>query len=338
MLHLLALTCLASTQTDAIKVRLVVDEPKQAIAILEKRSQGIPIADKDWTILFETEGYRRLKDRELGMKRAFTEETFKTFMLSDRALTSLAAWKATLAKWQGMDLAAQGQRALDYLPKGCKLTASVYFLIKPAKNTFVWEVSTNPAIMAYLDPEMSFTDLEMTIAHEFHHIGYGSKCPSPEYNKWFESLSPRHQTALTWLRALGEGFAVLAAAGGPTGVPYADSAADVKEAWSAGMGSISADSEAIQKFFTNILDGALTEEQITQQAIKFYGITGPWYTVGYSIATTIERAEGRAKLLECYMDPRLLLPTYNRAATKMNKGGAKLPIWPEDLSRRMMGN
>ncbi|HVT13117.1 MAG TPA: hypothetical protein VHE55_12710 [Fimbriimonadaceae bacterium] len=42
----------------------------------------------------------------------------------------------------------------------------------------------------------------------------------------------------------------------------------------------------------------------------------------------IEAADGRGKLIECYRDPRLLLPTYNEAADKLGKN---LPRWSPDL-------
>ncbi|MEA2553798.1 MAG: hypothetical protein QOJ65_1974 [Fimbriimonadaceae bacterium] len=316
---------------EAIKVRLVTDEPEVALQILAKRAKGQQISGDDWGVLFQTEGYRRLKDRELGMKRSFTEEDFQKFILSDDLLKERPALEQTLSSWKRVDISKAAEKSLTYLPAGSQVGASVYFLIKLRKNSFVWDTEKNPAVMLYLDPQQDPRDLEMTIAHEFHHIGYESRSPSAEYKSWFETQSSQRKVALTWLRAFGEGFAVLASAGSVEAEPYAYSTQEVKEAWSKGMAHTREDVELLTRFFNEILESKLTEEQAQTRAMDFYGMVGPWYTVGYTMAASIERAFGRGKLLACYQDPRLLLRTYNEAAQKLGD----LPIWPKDLVRRL---
>lgn len=52
------------------------------------------------------------------------------------------------------------------------------------------------------------------------------------------------------------------------------------------------------------------------------------------MAVTVERRYGREALIECMLDFRTLLATYNQAAGEQNaRGGAKLPIWSPELLR-----
>ncbi len=92
----------------------------------------------------------------------------------------------------------------------------------------------------------------------------------------------------------------------------------------------------MEKFFLDVIDGRLkTEDEISERGFSFFGIQGPWYTVGYGMAVVIEKREGRAKLIECMSDPRRLLATYNRVAAELNaKEKQQLALFsPELLSR-----
>jgi len=323
---------------DAIHVRLLTDEPEVALQILQQRADGKHIADADWSKLFNTEGYKRLKDREIGMAKMFpgrdpfTDEAFKTFMLSDDLLKRRASLQDTLDQWKKIDVASCARISLSYLPKGSSISATVCYLIKPKPNSFVWGSDTNdPAVMLYLDPNAPREDMAMTIAHEFHHIGYESTCPSKEYKEWYAKQPKSVQISQTWLRAFGEGFAVLASAGSVDAEPYEFSRKEVKDAWKVGIANNADNMKKLEAFFEDVLDKKLSEDQASAKASEFYGMVGPWYTTGWVMATTIERAFGRDKLLACYLDPRLLLPTYNDAAKQVGD----LPIWPDDLVKRM---
>lgn len=314
------------------KVNLVTDEAEAVLAILKREETGIPVMDSDWKHLFATDGYKRLKARELGMKQKFENRDFQAFVQSKELIARRRDLEEALAKWEKADVTGCQARALAYLPKGADITAKVYILIKPRKNSFVWEIDKDPAIMLYLDPDRSEEAFADTIAHEMHHIGYGRSCPSPEFNKWLESKPKTIQTAYMWLGAFGEGFAVLAAAGGPGPDPQAWAQGDVRADWAKGMAHQPEQFREVEAFFLSVCEGKTTGEQVLDKAREFYGIVGPWYTVGYTIATTIEAADGRDKLIECYRDPRLLLPTYNAAVDRLGKN---LPRWSPELLKAL---
>ena len=66
--------------------------------------------------------------------------------------------------------------------------------------------------------------------------------------------------------------------------------------------------------FEDILGGRLDAKHARAHAMEFFGVQGPWYTVGYRMAATVEKRYGRAALLRCMEDPRMLLATWNRVA------------------------
>jgi hypothetical protein len=198
-----------------LDVRLVTDEPEAVLAILAKKKANETITTADWTRVFSSEGYTRLKKRELSMQRPFEDAEFQKFVLSDELGQRAAALENTLAKWKRADVTRSAELALAYLPAGAHIRAKIYPAIKPRDNSFVFEVKTDPAIFLYLDPAVPEKKFENTLAHELHHIGYGTSCPSAETRAAVEKLSEPQQIVLRWISAFGEGYAMLAAAGGP---------------------------------------------------------------------------------------------------------------------------
>lgn len=91
------------------------------------------------------------------------------------------------------------------------MKSSVYPVIKPKTNSFVFETDTNPAIFLYLDPEQSQSEFENIVAHESHHIGFSDA--NKRYEERIKSLPENARKAAEWMGAFGEGLAVLAAAG-----------------------------------------------------------------------------------------------------------------------------
>jgi hypothetical protein len=176
---------------------------------------------------------------------------------------------------------------------------------------------------------------ENTVAHELHHVGYGSV--AEELESIIAALPPKIRPAVEWMGAFGEGLAMLAAAGDPETHPHAVSPAEERARWDRDMTNVNQDLRKLEEFFLDIVDGHLTaEEDVRPRAFSFFGEQGPWYTVGYKMGVIVERHYGRATLVACMLDPRLLLAHYNAAASELNaQGGERLALWSLRLLERI---
>lgn len=315
-----------------VNLHLVTDEAEAVLAILAKKKLNSAITEEDWRTLFASEGYVRLKRREASFKRDFTDEDFKAFVLSDKLAQQGPVLAETLAAWKRAILDAAAKRALAYLPADAHIQAKIYPVIKPRENSFVFEVNTDPAIFLFLNPATTKQQFENTIAHEFHHIGYSTSCPRKDVAADIAQRPKNVQQLMQWMSAFGEGFAMLAAAGGPNIHPHRFSKPEDRDRWDRDVANYPNDLKKVEQFFLDILAGKLSEDEKQKIGFSFFGVQGPWYTVGWKMATLIEKTFGRAKLLECMCDQRKLLATYNLAATRNNqKKGEPLPLWSEVL-------
>jgi hypothetical protein len=323
------------TATDRIQLRLNTDESEAVLAILDKHAAGTAVTDSDWRRLFATEPYLRLKQREAAMHRDFTNDIFKKFVLSPELAAKASTLGHTLDDWREADLVASARRALAYLPKQASIKAKVFPVIKPGTNSFVFDTTTDPAIFLYLDPEESGAKFENTVAHELHHIGLASVASLTEEKQ--KDLPPNVKPAVKWMGAFGEGFAMLAAAGGLDIDPHAASSPKEHARWEHDLANFNQDVASLEQFFLDIVDQRLTQKgDIDGKAYSFFGEQGPWYTVGYRMAVVVEKHSGRKRLIECMLDPRELLASYNRAATEINHGGKeKLALWSPDLMQKI---
>jgi hypothetical protein len=326
---LFALTCQAQTiSSSQVNVNLVTDEADAVLAILAKKRASQSLTDADWQRLFTSEGYVRLKKREAAMQRAFTDDEFKAFVLSDKLSANAQSLAETLKQWKQASMTGAAGRALAYLPKDAHIRAKIYPVIKPRENTFVFEVNTDPAIFFYLDPKLTKEQFENTLAHELHHIGYGSSCPAKQVTDEISKLPPNVQNMMQWVGGFGEGFAMLAAAGGPDIHPHKFSSTEDRARWDRDMANFNADLKKVEVFFLKLLDNKLSEDERQTTGFSFFGIQGPWYTVGWKMSVLIEKTYGRARLIECICDQRKLLPTYNQAAAKYNRTAREpLALW-----------
>ena len=303
-----------------VQTHLISDEADAVLAILAKRAAQQSVTDADWNRVFTSEGYVRLKKREHSMKREFEDDAFKTFVMSDELLAKRETLARAVEDWRKADLTAAANRALAYLPPNATIHAKIYPVIKPAHNSFVFEVDTDPAIFKYVDDEPRAA-FEQTMSHEMHHVGYGTACP-PKGVELGE---------MKWLGAFGEGFATLAAAGGPQNDPMKNGdRPGLEQAWRDGMARYNEDFVTLQSFFLDVASGKLKGDAVNTRAFEFFGLLGPWYTVGYKMAVTIEQAFGRDALINAMCDQRTLMSTYNAA---VDKTGSKLPKWDERLTK-----
>ena len=323
---------LASAQTSPLNVRLVTDEAEAVLAILAKRKVNQPVTDEDWQRVFQSEGYTRLKQREAAVQRSFDDADFKTFVLSEPLAERAPALEQTFEKWKRADITRAARLALDYLPTGAHIKAKIYPVIKPRENSFVFDTKNDPAIFLYLDPNKSREQFENMLAHELHHIGYAGSCPAKQVAEELDKLPANVKKALTWTSAFGEGFAMLAAAGGPDVHPHAVNPPEDRMRWDKDVANFNDDLKKVEKFLSEVLEGKLTDEQIQQTGFSFFGTQGPWYTVGWKMSVMIEKSYGRARLIECFCDQRKLFSTYNQAAEKHNRNSLEpVALWSKSL-------
>lgn len=325
--------CLAGTRNpSAVEVSIVADEAEAVLAVLAKKRAGQTITDADWRRVFASEGYTRLKRREQAMRRSFEDEDFKTFVLSEQLAAQSQTLAATLERWRRADPARAAKLALAYLPEGARIRAKIYPVVKPRPNSFVFDIDTDPAIFLYLDPSVSEAEFENRLAHELHHIGYGTVCPTARTREEMARLPKNVQTALTYMRAFGEGFAMLAAAGGPDIHPHQVGDANERARWDADVANFDSDLRKVEKFFLDVLANRLSDEQISATVAPFYGEQGAWYTVGWKMSVVIEKTLGRPALIAAMCDPRELIATYNRAAAQYNRNSLPpLALWSPSL-------
>lgn len=329
---------LSLAAVDRVQLTLDTSEADEVLAILALRNQGKPVADSEWQKLFATAPYQRLKQREKAIgesfhdpTRAFTDDDFKRFVLSDDLLPRAAALSSTLDRWKKADLREDAGRVLTYLPADATLRAKVYPVIKPQSNSFVWDLSSDPTIFLYLDPEVSREKFENNVTHELHHIGLGSV--GPIYDGKIAALHEPAHTAADGMGAFGEGMAMLAAAGGPDVDPHAASSPQEHARWEHDMAGFNDDLQTVNRFFLDILSAKFaSRDAMEEKGGSFFGVQGPWYTVGYKMSVMVEKRFGRQALIATMLDPRCLLVLYNRAAAEQNAAGKPpLPLWSADV-------
>jgi len=304
-----------------VQLHIQPDEANAVLAILDERAAKRPIREKDWSALFATEGYVRLQQREHSMKRKFENEDFKAFAMSDELLARRTELHRVIDTWSHADLNGAAKRALAYLPPNAKISATVYPVIKPAKNSFVFEGN---AIFMYVENQSRET-FETIVAHELHHIGYDSACPESS-----EDLPANLKTLRNWLGAFGEGYATLAAGGDRD--PEREMKPEVHKAFQDGVRDFGKNFREVETFYLDVLDGRLTGDAARDRGFEFFGLVGPWYTVGWKMCVVIEKTLGRNALISAFCDLRALLGTYDRAAAIWRqRTGEALPTWDPRL-------
>lgn len=318
---LLSSAGIVNAQKPRLDVRLETDEADAVLALV---ARGARARDADWQRLFESEGYRRLKQREAAMNRAFTDSSFRAFVMDTALARRAPRLRQALAAWRSVSMDAAAELAFRYLPDSARIRATIYPSIKPKTNTFVFEPRTNPAIFFYLDPDITPDQFRTTLAHELHHLGVGSVCGSND------ALPVVQQ----WMGGFAEGRAVLAAAGDPAAHPHVHSNPAERAIWDRDFRKVPQDMQRLEQFYTDLMDGKLTEQQQNERGFQFVATDsvpqGAFYTVGYFMARAVEQALGRERLVASLCDPVMFVEDYNRAARSRD-----LPRWSDAFLQRL---
>jgi hypothetical protein len=119
---------------------------------LAKKAAGQAVSEDDWQRLFATEPYIRLKKREASMKRDFTNDDFKKFVLSPELAAKAESLRHTLDDWKKADLNASAARLLTYLPEQATIRAKVFPMIKPRTQQLCLRYRDRPGHFSLLRP------------------------------------------------------------------------------------------------------------------------------------------------------------------------------------------
>lgn len=323
----------AQRSSPAIEVAFVTDEADAALAIVRVESAHRAPVPAQWDALFQSHGYQHLKEREAAMGRTFTDSAFADFVRSDSLVRRFPALAGALPRLEKSSVSAAARTALAYLPAATPLRARLYLEIKPFTNSFVFTGRDSvPSIFLYVRTDETRAQLENTLAHEMHHIGTNAACrnaPTADSTR----TTPAERTMLEYLTAFGEGRAMLAAAGGPDVHPHAEDPDSIRRRWDRDVARAPLDMSELSAFVGDVIAGRITSaDSVRHRGNSYFGVQGPWYTLGWLMASTVEREFGRPALVGTICTPVAFLSQYDRAATHFNATRhTTLPVWPSAL-------
>ena len=78
------------------------------------------------------------------------------------------------------------------------------------------------------------------------------------------------------------------------------------------------------------------EDSVTARARSYFGVQGPWYTVGWKMAATSVEEFGRDRFIAVMCSPGAFLRLYNEAAERReSRTGEKLARWTAELLQQL---
>ena len=301
-----------------MSIDLVLDQIKTTINILNKNDKDENITNDDWNSLFTTKGYQMLKQRGKDMDNNFADSGFKEFLLDEETSSYLENYKNSLNRFLDIDLDYLILKTKKYLPQSAEINTAIIPVIKPDPNSFVHSINNRLLLFIYLEPNISKDKLENKLIHEFHHIGLDDIYNKSDYSHLIDSA----QKMIEWTNAFGEGFAMLAAAGGIDKHPN-NFSEESKKLWDKNMKNFNTDFKKIENFRLNILyDNFHNDKEIYNKGFEIMvnnGGQGSWYTVGYKVAKVIEKTANRKVLIDCMDDLTKLYTVYNELVLEYNK-------------------
>jgi hypothetical protein len=325
---------MVQAQTAGVAIRLVHDEADASLVIVQRHERRQQVGNLEWRALFTSAGYRALAARDSTFGVLRDDSAFARFLLRD----SLAARVGELAQrvhdMEELDVTRPARQALSYAPANARIDATIFPVVKPQPNSFVFGPDTAPQLFLFVNVDETPTHFVNRLTHELHHVALNTACandPAP-------SLPQPVHALVRNLGAFGEGLAMLAAAGSPDVDANSASDAATRARWDADVRDYPRQFAAIEDFVRAVVDGHITtRDSVRAVAQTLYGAQGPWYVVGWKMAATIERQLGRPALIAAMCDPRILMATFNRAAARANASGDSLPTWNENLLNALAG-
>jgi hypothetical protein len=319
----------------AARVHVTIDgsEAEAALAVIAEHAQLNVVDTSSLQRLFGSRGYRSLVARDSTFHVPRDDAGFVRWLIGDSLAVRRDALAQEVDAMRRIDPSRVARQALDYAPPSARITATVFPVIKPQPNSFVFGPDSAPQIFLFVNIDETPTHFLKRVTHELHHIALNSACPADVDS----SLPEPVHSLVQDLDAFGEGLAMLAATGSPAVDASAESDPATRRRWDANVANFANDLATIQRLIGDVVEHRITApDSVHAIASGLYGAQGPWYTVGWKMAATVEEELGRYRLIAAMCDPRRLLMAYNEAAERRrSRTGERLAKWDPILLQRL---
>ena len=310
------------------RIQLHVDprEAEAALSIAGRWKVGLPVLEQHWLDLLTSAGYLRWKRRMQAIDQPVTDAEFARFLLSGSVADRTSQLCQALRSWSGAAWKQAALVALSWLPDRARIITDVFMLLTPTAVSFFFAEDGHTGAFFALDPALSTSEFHNRMVHELHHVGYfGLR------DRSLSRIQSPVESAIAWTDSFSEGLAMLAAAGGAAIHPQATRPAEARSRWDRDIANVEQDRRAIERFLLDVLHARFTADREVETGRALYGVQGPWYTVGWWMAATVERRLGRRALLDCMEGGPRLMESYNKAARVCN-----FQPWAQELMAALL--